>query len=173
MADAGVLSPLQAGAMHMERVLSSVTDQVSTLAAAVDGLTRGVDARPTADAVAAERARGDARVAAVEARLAALEAAVLVRGAGNDGGGGNDENDGDDGTATPVTIGDHVARLYAGLRAANETLAESASSAALADVEYTLQQGLEAQAAEVQRDRASQEQMTRLEQAHEARHLLL
>ena len=77
----------------------------------------------------------------------------------------NEDASGGDGRG--ASIGAHVARLYAEVRAGNAELSKRASASSLAALEASVDARLREQAGAVLRERASAEQMRRLEQAHE------
>ena len=88
--------------------------------------------------------------------MEALERAVTVRAESGEGGSGSE-----------VPIGQHVVRMYTAMRGINAELTKRASASSLAALEASVEARLRDQADAVLKERASAEQMRRLEQAHE------
>jgi len=150
------IGSLQAGALHTEKVLQQISEQVARLASAVSNISAALEVRATHGDLRAAGERSEGKFSSVEERLSRLERAVTVR---TNAANGMDQD---------ASVGLHVARLYAQLEATNQELSQRASSASLANVQATLTDQLNEHVQVVMRERASQEQMTRMEQAHDA-----
>jgi hypothetical protein len=149
------IGSLQAGALHTEKVLQQISEQVARLASAVNNISSALEERATHADLRAAGENNQANFSMIEQRLARLERAVTVRTPSSS----SEEN---------VAVGLHVARLYSQLEATNTELSRRATSTTLTEIEQDLSERLNKHAKIVTRERASQEQMARLEQAHDA-----
>lgn len=153
------IGSLQAGALHTEKVMQQISLQVARLASAVSNISDALEVRATHNDLHAVNESSASNFARMEERLAQLERAVTVRATSPTTGGED---------MAHASVGLHVSRLYAQLEATNNELSQRASAVKLANVEAALSERLNKHAVVVRRERASQEQMGRLEQAHEA-----
>ena len=153
------IGSLQAGALHTEKVLQKLSEQVARLASAVANISTALEVRATRNDLRAASDNNQSQFLQMQERLTLLERAVTVRTP-------NSSTINDLDPSTPVGL--HVARLYAQLEATNHELAQRASSKSLATIHTGLSTRLDEHAKIVSRERASQEQMTRMEQAHDA-----
>ena len=122
------IGSLQAGALHTEKVLQQISEQVARLASAVSNISSALEERVTHADLSVASNKSDSNYSSVEERLARLERAVTVRASPGD--------------HERAPVGLHVARLYAQLEATNQELAQRASSAAVASLETLLTERL-------------------------------
>ena len=122
------IGSLQAGALHTEKVLQQISEQVARLASAVSNISSALEERVTHADLSVASNKSDSNYSSVEERLARLERAVTVRASPGD--------------HERAPVGLHVARLYAQLEATNQELAQRASSSAVASLETLLTERL-------------------------------
>ena len=97
------IGSLQAGALHTEKVLQQISEQVARLASAVSNISSALEERVTHADLSVASNKSDSNYSSVEERLARLERAVTVRASPGD--------------HERAPVGLHVARLYAQLEA--------------------------------------------------------
>ena len=163
------IGSLQAGALHTEKVMQTISEQVARLASAVSNITAAIESRATHTDLRAAGENNESKFSLMEARLLSLERAITVRTpatltlSNNNTSTSNTINN-----ENYISVGLHVARLYSQLEATNTELAQRALSTNVATMNHSLSERLNEHAKIVSRERASQEQMARLEQAHDA-----
>ena len=135
-----------------------MSEQTARLAASVSNISAALEQRATSDDLRASAQGQAAQIEALSQRMEALERAVTVRAESGEGGSA---------TGSEVPIGQHVVRMYTAMRGINAELAKRASASSLAALEASVEARLRDQANAGLKERASAEQMRRLEQAHE------
>lgn len=165
------IGSLQAGALHTEKVMQTISEQVARLASAVSNITAAIESRATHTDLRAAGENNESKFSLMEARLLSLERAITVRTPATLTLSNNNTSTSTSNTINNenyISVGLHVARLYSQLEATNTELAQRALSTNVATMNHSLSERLNEHAKIVSRERASQEQMARLEQAHDA-----